>query len=97
MPLPLIIGAAVLAAASYGAKKGYDGYQKHSEADKIVKTPNQNTNAKNIFLTARKATHKAPGKNLNIKLQINLSEASKYFQQFIHSYPCTGHDKNQKT
>ncbi len=37
MPLPLIIGAAALAAASYGAKKGYDGYQKHSEADEIVK------------------------------------------------------------
>ena len=37
MPLPLIIGAAALAAASYGAKKGYDGYQKHSEADEIIK------------------------------------------------------------
>ncbi|MEN5164429.1 chemotaxis protein [Achromobacter kerstersii] len=37
MPLPLIIGAAALVAASYGAKKGYDGYQKHSEADDIVK------------------------------------------------------------
>lgn len=37
MPLPLIIGAAALATAAYGAKKGYDGYQKHSEADEIVK------------------------------------------------------------
>ncbi|WP_394682225.1 chemotaxis protein [uncultured Comamonas sp.] len=37
MPLPLIIGAAALAAAAYGGKKGYDGYQKHSEADEIVK------------------------------------------------------------
>lgn len=36
MPLPLIIGAAVAAGLSYGAKKGYDGYQKHSEADDIV-------------------------------------------------------------
>ncbi|MBP0622905.1 chemotaxis protein [Cupriavidus consociatus] len=37
MPLPLIIGAAALVTAAYGAKKGYDGYQKHSEADEIVK------------------------------------------------------------
>lgn len=36
MPLPLILGAAALASAAYGAKKGYDGYQKHSEADDIV-------------------------------------------------------------
>ncbi|MFF7710732.1 hypothetical protein [Pseudomonas sp. NPDC007930] len=36
MPLPLIIGAAALVSAAYGAKKGYDGYQKHSEADDIV-------------------------------------------------------------
>ncbi|WP_284455323.1 hypothetical protein [Alloalcanivorax xenomutans] len=38
MPLPLIIGAAALATAAYGAKKGYDGYHKHSEADEIVKS-----------------------------------------------------------
>lgn len=37
MPLPIVIGAASLAAASYGAKKGYDGYQKHSEANELVK------------------------------------------------------------
>lgn len=37
MPLPLILGAAALVTAAYGAKKGYDGYQKHSEADDIVK------------------------------------------------------------
>lgn len=36
MPLPLILGAAALATAAFGAKKGYDGYQKHSEADDIV-------------------------------------------------------------
>lgn len=38
MPIPIIIGAAVLAAGAYGAKKGYDGNQKHSEADEIVKS-----------------------------------------------------------
>lgn len=36
MPLPIILGIASLATAAYGAKKGYDGYQKHSEADDIV-------------------------------------------------------------
>jgi len=38
MPLPLILGAAAVATAVFGAKKGYDGYQKHSEADEIVKS-----------------------------------------------------------
>ncbi|MGD7035140.1 hypothetical protein [Methylotuvimicrobium buryatense] len=37
MPLPIILGAASLATAAYGAIKGYDGYQKHSEADNIIK------------------------------------------------------------
>ena len=36
MPLPLILGAAALAAGAYGAKKGSDGYQSHSGADYIV-------------------------------------------------------------
>ncbi|MFQ2167298.1 hypothetical protein ACK33D_21190 [Aeromonas hydrophila] len=36
MPIPIILGAAALATAAYGAKKGYDGYQKHSEADDTV-------------------------------------------------------------
>lgn len=46
MPLPLIIGAAALATAAYGAKKGYDGYQKHSEADEIVKDAKNRYNRK---------------------------------------------------
>lgn len=46
MPLPLIIGAAALAAAAFGAKKGYDGYQKHSEADEIVKSAQHRYNRK---------------------------------------------------
>lgn len=36
MPLPIIIGAAALAATAFGGKKAYDGYQKHSEADGLV-------------------------------------------------------------
>ena len=35
MPLPFIIGAAALASVAYGAKKGYDGYRKHSDADQL--------------------------------------------------------------
>ena len=30
MPLPFILGGIALAAAGYGAKKGYDGYQDKS-------------------------------------------------------------------
>lgn len=37
MPLPIILGAAALAASAYATKKGVDGYKKHSEADEIVK------------------------------------------------------------
>jgi hypothetical protein len=36
MALPLIIGAAALLAGGYGVKKGVDGYNDHSEANKIV-------------------------------------------------------------
>ena len=38
MPLPFILAGAAIAAASYGAKKGYDGYQDKSKADEIVQT-----------------------------------------------------------
>lgn len=41
MPLPFILAGAALASAAYGAKKGYDGYQSHSEADEIVKSAKQ--------------------------------------------------------
>jgi hypothetical protein len=36
MPLPLILLAGAAAALGVGAKKAYDGYQSHSEADEIV-------------------------------------------------------------
>lgn len=36
MPIPFIIGAAVVAAAGFGAKKAYDGYQDKSEAERIA-------------------------------------------------------------
>lgn len=36
MPIPIIIGLGVAAAAAIGAKKGYDGYKKQSESNEIV-------------------------------------------------------------
>lgn len=36
MPIPIIIGIGVAAAAAIGAKKGYDGYKKKSESNDIV-------------------------------------------------------------
>lgn len=36
MPLPFILAGAAIAAAGFGAKKAYDGYQDSSEADEIV-------------------------------------------------------------
>lgn len=36
MPLPFILAGAAVAAAGYGAKKGYDGYQDKSEANDII-------------------------------------------------------------
>lgn len=58
MPLPLIIGAAALVTAAYGAKKGYDGYQKHSEADDIVKDAKYRyERKKNSFDRKRKKLH----------------------------------------
>lgn len=76
MPLPLILGAAALATAAYGAKKGYDGYQKHSEADDIVNAAKKRYAGKrDAFDTQEKATTEALevlGKEeLNIGQQFN--------------------------
>lgn len=38
MPLPFILAGAAVVAASYGAKKGYDGYQDKSEANDIIES-----------------------------------------------------------
>ncbi|MDF3857558.1 chemotaxis protein [Achromobacter denitrificans] len=57
MPLPLILGAAALVSAAYGAKKGYDGYQKHSEADDILNAAKERyADKKNAFDAQEKAT-----------------------------------------
>ena len=57
MPLPLIIGAVAAGTALYGAKKGYDGYQKHSKADEIIeKAEKRYNNAKDEFSDQEKET-----------------------------------------
>ncbi len=60
MPLPLILGAAALATAAFGAKKGYDGYQKHSEADEIVNSAqNLYAHKRDLFDIQEAATNSA--------------------------------------
>ncbi|MCU1726319.1 hypothetical protein NTD86_04870 [Pseudomonas sp. 7P_10.2_Bac1] len=60
MPLPFILGAAALVSAAYGAKKGYDGYQKHSEADDIVNAAKARyANKKDAFDVQEIATNAA--------------------------------------
>lgn len=57
MPLPFIFGAISLA---YGAKKGYDGHQKHSEADNIVNTAKRHyEEARTSFDNQLKATRES--------------------------------------
>ena len=58
MPLPLIIIAGSIFSTLYGAKKGYDGYQKHSEADEIVKSAQSNYGQKkSVFDDQEKETN----------------------------------------
>lgn len=78
MPLPLILGAAALASAAFGAKKGYDGYQKHSEADDIVTAAkNRYEGEKRTFDSQEKTTHKALESLGNEELEIG-----KQFHEF---------------
>lgn len=56
MPLPFILAGAALASAAYGAKKGYDGYQSHSEADEIVKSAQQRYDEKREMFNEQEKT-----------------------------------------
>lgn len=49
MPLPFILAGAAVAAAGYGAKKGYDGYQDKSEANDIVEASKRKYNNEKAF------------------------------------------------
>lgn len=74
MPLPLIIGAAALAAGAFGAKKGYDGYQKHSEADEIVKSAQKRYDSnKKVFEAQERSTQGELGQLGSLELEIGKS------------------------
>ncbi|WP_116791498.1 chemotaxis protein [Achromobacter dolens] len=74
MPLPLIIGAAALAAAGFGVKKGYDGHQKHSEADDIVKLAKETYDGqRQIFDKQEKNTQSALEQLGTLELEIGHS------------------------
>lgn len=74
MPLPIIIGVAALATAAFGAKKGYDGYQKHSEADEIVKSAQHRYDRKkNSFDDQEQKTQFALGSLGTLELEIGQS------------------------
>ncbi|WP_438766592.1 hypothetical protein [Kushneria sp. TE3] len=60
MPLPLILGAGALISAVYGAKKSYDGYQSHSEADDIAQSARAHYDKKKkVFDVQERATSTA--------------------------------------
>lgn len=60
MPLPFILGAVAVAAAGYGVKKGYDGYQTKEAADSIIESSKRRyREAKERLDAANKATEKS--------------------------------------
>jgi hypothetical protein len=74
MPIPFIIGAAALVASAYGAKKGYDGHQKHSEADEIVKSgQSRYDRKKSDFSEQEQETQNALGRLGSLELKIGKS------------------------
>lgn len=60
MPLPLLLVGAAVLAGGFGVKKGYDGYQKHTEADDIVNNAKRRySKSKKSFDEQEKATSSA--------------------------------------
>ena len=71
MPLPLIFGAIALGTAVFGAKKGYDGYQKHSEADDIINNvKSRYSDQKTVFDRQEKDTQHSLKKLGELELEI---------------------------
>ncbi|KOE62906.1 hypothetical protein [Aggregatibacter actinomycetemcomitans] len=78
MPLPLILGAAVI--ATFGAKKAYDGYQDSSKADDIIdEAEHLYKREDNFFKKQDKATNESLEK-LG-KLQLSIGEDFDKFQR----------------
>ena len=84
MPIPFIIGAAVLAAGAYGAKKGYDGYQKHSEADEIVKSAQNRYDRKKTEFDEQEKDTQTALTSLG-KLELNIGESFGEFKTLADS------------
>lgn len=71
MPLPFILAGVALAAAGYGAKKGYDGYQDKSLANDILSSAkNEYEEAKRFFDYINEDTTKNLDKLGKLQLQI---------------------------
>ncbi|TCT64739.1 hypothetical protein EDB44_10439 [Vibrio crassostreae] len=71
MPLPLILGAAAVAAAGFGAKKGYDGYQDKTEANDIIERAKSDyEDAKCHFDEANEVTEKHLNNLGELQLQV---------------------------
>lgn len=60
MALPFLLVPAAIALAGYGAKKGYDGHKKHSEADEIIdRAKDAYESEHTVFVNNEKKTHSA--------------------------------------
>ena len=84
MPIPFIIGAAVLAAGAYGAKKGYDGYQKHSEADEIVRSAQNRYDRKKTEFDEQERDTQTALANLG-KLELSIGKSFGDFKTLVDS------------
>ncbi|HHC6667725.1 TPA: chemotaxis protein [Vibrio parahaemolyticus] len=79
MPLPFILAGAAVAAAGFGAKKGYDGYQDKSEANEIVEDSKRKyNNEKAVFDKKNDLTNQSLTK-LG-ELQLNVGRDFKEFR-----------------
>ncbi|MGQ0286758.1 chemotaxis protein [Pasteurellaceae bacterium 22721_9_1] len=73
MPLPFILAGAAVAAAGFGAKKGYDGYQIKSAAEAISKRATDKYEIhKNLFEEQSELTTKSLDKLGELQLQIGV-------------------------
>lgn len=71
MPLPFILAGAAIAAAGYGAKKGYDGYQDKSEANDILETSKRKyDNERSVFDKQNELTNQSLVKLGELQLKI---------------------------
>jgi hypothetical protein len=79
MPLPFILAGAAVAAAGYGAKKGYDGYQDKSDANDILKASKKKySEQKSLFDEQNELTNQSL--SMLGDLQLNIGNDFKEFR-----------------